>query len=116
GPPPPAPIGPADTAHPVARSFRTGHSILATEPSDGLRAVAGEGAGDDPPAAGSALVVALVGREGPLGALALTTAASGRVLSDDDVSLTEELGRRAAVAVEHARLYASQRSAAETLQ
>ncbi len=61
--------------------------------------------------------MALVGREGPLGALALTTTeASGRRLGGDDVSLAEELGRRAAVAVEHARLYASQRSAAETLQ
>ena len=59
----------------------------------------------------------LIGRAGPVGVLALsTTARSGRVLNHDDVELTEELGRRAAVAVEHARLYASQRSAAETLQ
>ena len=115
-PPLPAPIGAADAGDPIARSFRTGHSLLLDEPCDELRLVAGAGAADGPPAT-SGLVVALVGREGPLGVLALTTtAASGRQLGGDDVSLAEELGRRAAVAVEHARLYASQRSAAETLQ
>ena len=117
-PPLPPPIGAADAGDPIARSFGTGHSLLLDEPCDELRLVAGAGAGaaDGPPAT-SGLVVALDGREGPLGALALTTtSASGRRLGGDDVSLAEELGRRAAVAVEHARLYASQRSAAETLQ
>jgi serine phosphatase RsbU (regulator of sigma subunit)/anti-sigma regulatory factor (Ser/Thr protein kinase) len=96
------PVAVSDTVHPVARTFGSGESVLSTELGGGVT---------------SAMVVALVGREGPLGALALsTTASSGRLLSDDDVSLAEELGRRAAVAVEHARLYASQRSAAETLQ
>lgn len=52
-----------------------------------------------------------------MGVLALTTtASSGRLLNHHDVAMAEELGRRAAVAVEHPRLYASQRTAAETLQ
>ena len=104
--PGPGPFGTLGTDHPVARSFHTGASVLLMAASDDLLAPVT-----------SAMVVALVGREGPLGALALrTTVPSGRVLRGDDVSLAEELGRRAAVAVEHARLYASQRSAAETLQ
>ncbi len=97
------PIAAADAASPIARSFATGQSILLGPTADGLDM--------------STILVPVVGRAGPVGVLALsTTATSGRVLNDDDVGLTEELGRRAAVAVEHARLYASQRSAAETLQ
>ncbi len=97
----------ADPAGPYARSFVSGESILL---GPGPHEV-------DPPQDVSAVVVPLVGREGPVGVLALsTTDSSGRVLNEDDVALTEELGRRAAVAVEHARLYANQRSAAETLQ
>ena len=52
-----------------------------------------------------------------IGVLALgTIRESGRRLDDDDLAIAEELARRAAVAVEHARLYAAQRDVAETLQ
>ena len=59
----------------------------------------------------------LVGRQAVLGVLSLiTTSASGRTLDGDDVSLAEELGRRAGIAIENARLYSEQRSVAESLQ
>ncbi len=99
----------AGADEPVARCFGTGRSIVLGADSDGP-AAAGV-------AVASAIVVPLVGPHGPLGVLSLSTSAeSGRVLDHDDVSLAEEVGRRAAVAVEHARLYAGQRTAAETLQ
>jgi serine phosphatase RsbU (regulator of sigma subunit)/anti-sigma regulatory factor (Ser/Thr protein kinase) len=105
-----------------ARSFATGESILLDPPDANGSGAAGDGhvdqnGQDAQPKDTSVIVVPLVGREGPVGVLALsTTTSSGRVLNQEDVALTEELGRRAAVAVEHARLYANQRSAADTLQ
>src|SRR5580700_4486151 len=41
----------------------------------------------------------------PIGALTLATAESGRRLEETDLALASELGRRAAIAVENARLY-----------
>ena len=73
-PPPlrgPGPTGSADAGDPIARCFQSGHSFLVDEPCADLVALAGAMAGGGPPAT-SGLVVALVGREGPLGALALT--------------------------------------------
>ncbi len=95
------PIVAADSDNPVARSFRTGQSILLS-PGSGEPVM---------------IIVPLVGPHGQLGVLSLCMGdGSDHLPDDDDVSLAEELGRRAAVAVEHARLYADQRSAAETLQ
>jgi serine phosphatase RsbU (regulator of sigma subunit)/anti-sigma regulatory factor (Ser/Thr protein kinase) len=110
------PVAVADTASPVARSFGTGQSILLGPPTGEPATTNGAGP-DRPPEGPSSIVVPLAGREGPVGVIALrSSAGSNRVLTLDDAALVEELGRRAAVAVEHARLYASQRSAAETLQ
>ncbi len=110
---------PVEAGDLIDRCAGTGQSVLLDRASPELAEVAARVVGDshhDSPAS-SAVVVAISGRTGPLGVLAMTTApASGRLLQDDDVSQAEELGRRAAVAVEHARLYASQRSAALTLQ
>ncbi len=53
----------------------------------------------------SVLVVPLTARGRTLGALTLIWAESGRHYGDDDVPLMEELGRRAALAVDNARLY-----------
>lgn len=56
----------------------------------------------------SAIAVPLVARQGqaPLGALVLVTSAeSGRKLKEDDLAFAQELARRAAVAIENARLY-----------
>ncbi|MGI8928687.1 MAG: ATP-binding protein [Candidatus Limnocylindrales bacterium] len=49
--------------------------------------------------------VPLLGRQGPIGALSLVTAESGRKLGRRDLALAEELGARAGIALENARLY-----------
>jgi PAS domain S-box-containing protein len=64
----------------------------------------------------SMMVVPIVSRERTLGVMSLLSTVSARAFGRDDLDLAEELGRRAALAVDNARLYrASQdaRSAAE---
>jgi PAS domain-containing protein len=53
----------------------------------------------------SALIVPLLASDRPIGALTLVSAESGRRNTDRDLPLATELARRAAVAVEHARLH-----------
>jgi PAS domain S-box-containing protein len=53
----------------------------------------------------SAMIVPLNVREQTLGAIAFASAESGRVYGPDDLALAEELGGRAAMAVDNARLY-----------
>ena len=53
----------------------------------------------------SALIVPLVSPATAIGALTLVSAESGRRYSEHDLPLATELARRAAVAVEHARLH-----------
>jgi signal transduction histidine kinase/PAS domain-containing protein len=64
----------------------------------------------------SAMVVPLIARERTLGALTLVSAESGRRYTDADLQLALELARRAALAVDNARLHKAAldaRSAAE---
>lgn len=51
------------------------------------------------------LAVPLMGRHGAIGALSLVMADSNRILGDRDLALAEELGVRAGIALENARLY-----------
>ena len=60
---------------------------------------------------GSLLVVPLVARDRTLGAFALVSDDPARPFAPDDVLLAEELGRRAALAVDNARLYQEARDA-----
>src|SRR5207302_5957571 len=53
----------------------------------------------------SYLVVPLIARERTLGALSLVSAGSGRRYTAEDVPLAEDIARRAAVAIDNARLY-----------
>jgi PAS domain S-box-containing protein len=53
----------------------------------------------------SYLCVPVKGRDGVLGAITLVTSESGRHFGAEDLSLAEELARRAATAIENARLY-----------
>jgi GAF domain-containing protein/anti-sigma regulatory factor (Ser/Thr protein kinase) len=65
----------------------------------------------------SAVVVPLVGRHETLGVLWLVTdTAPGSESDPETVAFAEELARRASIGVEHARLFARQRSVSETLQ
>jgi PAS domain S-box-containing protein len=65
--------------------------------------------------AGAAMIVPLVNGEAPVGALALVRT-SGRAYDVDDVALVREFARRAALSLEHARLYERERTTADALQ
>jgi len=64
----------------------------------------------------SAMIVPLVARDRRLGAITFVAAESGRQYGGLDLELAEELGRRAGLAVDHARLFEREHTAAETLQ
>jgi PAS domain S-box-containing protein len=64
----------------------------------------------------SAIVVPLLVPTRTLGAITLVTAESRRRLTEEDLELAEQLGRRAAVAVENAQLHTTLTNIAETLQ
>jgi len=64
----------------------------------------------------SMLIVPLRVPSRTIGVLTMATDVSRRRLSEDDVSLAEQLGRRAAVAVENSRLHTTLSGIAETLQ
>jgi PAS domain S-box-containing protein len=60
----------------------------------------------------SVMIVPLVARGRTLGAITLVTAESGRTYGHDDLALAEDLARRAALAVDNARLYQEAQEAA----
>src|SRR3954454_10617032 len=64
----------------------------------------------------SVMVVPLTARGRTLGAMTFVWAESGRQYSTRELELAEELGRRAGLALDHARLFAREHAAAETLQ
>ncbi|HEX2092026.1 MAG TPA: ATP-binding protein [Longimicrobiaceae bacterium] len=61
----------------------------------------------------SAITVPLTSRGEVLGALSLVAAESGDHYDADDLQLAEELGRRAGVAIDHARAFRQARAASE---
>lgn len=62
------------------------------------------------------LSVPMTTASGPVGVLTLVSAESGRSFGQEDVELAAELARRAATAVENARLYTERSRIAQTLQ
>jgi PAS domain S-box-containing protein len=64
----------------------------------------------------SAMIVPLTVRGRPTGAIAFASAESGRTYGPEDLALAEELARRAAIAVENARLYGRLRDAEADLR
>ena len=65
----------------------------------------------------SGIVVPMTAASGrPMGVISLVNAESGRVFTEADLELCEELGRRAGIAVENARLYTERTLIAHTLQ
>ena len=64
----------------------------------------------------SALVVPLQARGRTVGVVSLFRSAGRRAFSSADQSLVEDIGSRAALALDNARLYAEQRKVAEALQ
>jgi PAS domain S-box-containing protein len=110
----------ADAPHGVARVIRTGEPELVPEISDDLlRAVAR----DEEHlrlmrALGlrSYLCVPLTHRGEVLGALSLGSAESGRRFNEADLALAQEIARRAATAIDNARLFREMRDAREQLE
>lgn len=64
----------------------------------------------------SGFTVPLVGHNRKLGTLMLAALDSERVFSDDDRAMAEDIGRRAAVALENSQLFEREHHIAETLQ
>jgi PAS domain S-box-containing protein len=64
----------------------------------------------------SAMIVPLSARGRTLGAMTFVWAESGRQYTTRELELAEELGRRAGIALDHARLFAREHRVAETLQ
>ena len=64
----------------------------------------------------SIAIVPMTAGERTVGILTLATGASGRRIGAPEVTLAMELGRRAGIAVDHARVHATSRYIAETLQ
>ncbi|MBR9990797.1 MAG: GAF domain-containing sensor histidine kinase [Gemmatimonadetes bacterium] len=56
-------------------------------------------------ATGTAMITPLIGRGDVLGAITFVATGDRKEYGDDDLSLAEELGRRAAIALDNARLY-----------
>ena len=65
---------------------------------------------------GSVMVVPMVARGRTLGAISFVATGDGRSYRDSDLALAEELARRAAMAVDNARLYTELSGIADTLQ
>jgi PAS domain S-box-containing protein len=104
----------------MGRVLRTGEALLYSEISDEMLA---RSALDDRHlellrAVGfrSALIVPMRLGERTLGAMTLVGAESARTLDEYDLELAEQVGARAAVAVENSRLYSERSSIAQTLQ
>jgi hypothetical protein len=64
----------------------------------------------------SVMIVPLTAADGVVGAISFVSAESGRVFDEDDLRFAEDLGARAGVAVENARLYTERSEVARTLQ
>jgi PAS domain S-box-containing protein len=62
------------------------------------------------------MIVPMVARGGPIGVITFVSAESGRIFTQADLDLAEELGRRAGTAVDNARLYSERSHIARTLQ
>jgi len=103
------PVDLSDNAQGLGRVLRTGEPQLYPEITDDMLT---ESARDDEHLAlsrtlgfRSAMVVPVRARDVALGAMTLISAESGRRYDQRDLALATELGRRAGIAIENARLY-----------
>jgi GAF domain-containing protein/anti-sigma regulatory factor (Ser/Thr protein kinase) len=117
----PFPPGFDDISHPIIRAMRTGEPTLVRQISGEFLATVTRApqhrkiAEELRPR--SIIIVPLVGRDDLYGSLTLINVElSERTFGPDDFALAEEIGRRAGMAVENARLYNQQRTVAESLQ
>jgi PAS domain S-box-containing protein len=109
-----------DSEHGAPRVVRTGEPLLYPKISDALleRGTRDERHLELMHRLGfvSAMVVPLAGRGETLGAITFVSSTPGRRFDDEDLRLAEEVGRRAGIAVQNARLYSERSYIAQTLQ
>src|SRR5918997_1068503 len=109
-----------DAPRGVAQVSRTGRSELVPEIPESLLEEAARDAEHREILRGlglkSYMIVPLVARGRTLGAISLVSAESGRRYGEADLELAKELARRAALAVDNARLYRGRTQVARTLQ
>jgi PAS domain S-box-containing protein len=109
-----------DAPRGVAQVLRTGQSELISEISEQLVEEAAYDAEHREILQGlglkSYMIVPLVARGRTLGVISLVSAESGRRYGQAELELAEELARRAALAVDNARLYSGRIQVARTLQ
>src|SRR5437899_1930670 len=110
----------AVASEPTATVLRTGQALLVPEISEewarGLGPHTEELSVARTLGSVSLIIVPLMARGRTLGVIAFLTAESNRRYTRDDLALVEELARRAALAIDNARLYEQERRIAETLQ
>ena len=114
-------VAPVDhPGHPASKAIRTGKTQLATTIDERWLS---EMAADDDHAAlirslgvTSYLAVPLLLGRRPIGAVSFAFSDSGRTHTAAEVSLAEELARRAAMAIENARLYTETEARAQAAQ
>jgi signal transduction histidine kinase len=95
----------SDSLHPILRVLRTGNPELNNESDEPGRTAAALLRDGEPPQPISSLFVPLVARARTLGVLSLIRTRPDRRYGPADLALAEELARRAALAVDNARLY-----------
>ncbi len=106
----PTPIEP-DPKYPGLRALRGGEPVLVRDftEADWRDAMAGDARLMREPAPRSVMAVPLLARGEGFGALTLARNDASRPYDDRDLQFAEEIGRRASVAIENARLYATAR-------
>src|SRR5215212_9333280 len=109
-----------DAPRGVGQVSRTGRSELVPEIPESLLGEAARDAEHREILRGlglkSYMIVPLVARGRTLGAISLVSAESGRRYGEAELELAQELARRAALAVDNARLYRGRTQVARTLQ
>jgi PAS domain S-box-containing protein len=111
----------ADGSHPVAQVLRTGEAMVLrdlSEPGVVEQVAQSDEHRDFMHHAGyqSAAVVAMWARGRTLGAISFLHVGGDRRYDPEDLALLEDLGKRAAMALDNARLYAERSHVAGTLQ
>jgi PAS domain S-box-containing protein len=98
--------------HAVRGVIGTGQAEVVDRIRDPGWFAGGDGSEGEPPAGAaeellgrSVMVTPLLGRGRVMGAITFVAGADGREYDDEDLLLAEELGRRAAIALDNARLY-----------
>jgi PAS domain S-box-containing protein len=106
--------------HPIARVIRSGEPVLLAEVSEGALCPIGQGSEyarfliDH--GCHSAAVAPLLARGRTLGALAALRLGDGPAYSEEDMDLVIELARRAALAIDNARLFSELRGVEQRLE